>query len=281
MWCSKVRSSVPLCVRPFKSLQKEFLATSCIANNRDRLNNHASSSAYSTDSSRGRARQLRSSWKRDTSSTWTNADELADVLAANVLYYDPDRDPKGLLAVNKPNGVPVNCLDDSPCGLKDALPALAQRMGVKKLHYIKAPERFTSGVTLLATSQSGVEAVKGRCKKTSAAKMLFQDAYLCLTNGFPRRDLMEETVDVISERCDVTEPVFSKHHIEVVVDIYFYLYFCADNVFFIFFAASHISHPSLQELLAKEPRQGEAVQSENGHAGKVAVGSGRTGQATA
>ncbi len=45
------------------------------------------------------------------------------------------------MAVNKPNGVPIRQSDDAPSGLVQALPALAERIGVKKLIHVLAPER--------------------------------------------------------------------------------------------------------------------------------------------
>ncbi len=122
--------------------------------------------------------------------------------------------------MNKPSGLPVRGCDDCPCGLTDALPGLASRVGAKRVFYVRAPERFTSGVALLSTSEKGAEHLR-RCLLRARGMKLFHDSYLAVTSGLPRLggggggQAAEEVLDVLSKRCDVTTPVFGKYHVEV------------------------------------------------------------------
>ena len=72
---------------------------------------------------------------------WTDEEHLAEILARGLVHYQPDRDPNGLVVLNKPPSLPISGCEECPVGLKEALPPLAAILGVKKLFYVKAPER--------------------------------------------------------------------------------------------------------------------------------------------
>eukprot|EP00095_Tigriopus_kingsejongensis_P006447 maker-scaffold384_size188899-snap-gene-0.31 protein:Tk06447 transcript:maker-scaffold384_size188899-snap-gene-0.31-mRNA-1 annotation:"rna pseudouridylate synthase domain-containing protein 3" len=112
-------------------------------------------------------------------------DDLVEHLASNVLYHEPDKASDGLVAINKPHGLPRYQTDNCPVSLEKALPALAKMLEVKTLLPIKMPERHCSGVCLMAKSEES----KARITKILAGvkhDTRLIDNYWVLTNGFPR-----------------------------------------------------------------------------------------------
>jgi len=106
---------------------------------------------------------------------WSSNEELADLLFENIVYHDPERvmmiddysppycllitlchqDPHGLVAVNKPYGLPAKNLSETDLSLASSLPFLAKKLNLSKLIYVSAPERFHTGVALLARGNKG------------------------------------------------------------------------------------------------------------------------------
>ena len=73
-------------------------------------------------------------------------EDLAEVLASNVVYFDPEGDKNGLVAINKVLDLPKNPTKDSPHSWTGVLPNLADRLEVKELKTVKLSERSVSAV---------------------------------------------------------------------------------------------------------------------------------------
>ena len=79
-----------------------------------------------------------------------NNQEVAQYLAASIVYHDPENDPHGLMAINKPNGLAARSLPgegDSKLSFTGALPILAEMLEIEELHYISMPERLVIPAT--------------------------------------------------------------------------------------------------------------------------------------
>ena len=63
-------------------------------------------------------------------------------MASNVVYFDPDNDPHGLICLNKPWGLPLKSDEGSKLSLSDALPLLQECLNLKETPtVIKTVER--------------------------------------------------------------------------------------------------------------------------------------------
>ena len=147
---------------------------------------------------------------------FSSPSELANVLFQNIVYYPPKkigqdcsmgspkkaRDNSGLLVVNKPAGVPLKTTSEGHVGLNDALPTLAEMLGVKKIETFKSVQRYASGCALLCTKEQTKHQLRNsfnRCenryfKETKTFERVFGETYFALTNGVPRLNNTSETV---------------------------------------------------------------------------------------
>ncbi|XP_076056535.1 mitochondrial mRNA pseudouridine synthase Rpusd3-like [Oratosquilla oratoria] len=116
---------------------------------------------------------------------WKTKLEFAQHLKQSQTYYQD-----GLLAVNKPYGIPIlghltdletrqNIIQTLSSGvtpegipsLQDALPLLKDLYDVPHMEIIKAPERWTSGVTLLGTQPETKAKVQKSLRRSLAAQI--------------------------------------------------------------------------------------------------------------
>ncbi len=146
---------------------------------------------------------------------------LVEDLLANAVYVDPSKN--GLVALNKPIGVPVRSADDADVSLFDVLPSLAKELQVETLLYVRAPERYSSGLTLLATHEQGYNRLK-KCLNRSERAYELKDAYLAVTNGVPRLKDVTEAVDVVLTKVGKREHTHHGRHFEVRTCIITYTY---------------------------------------------------------
>lgn len=137
-------------------------------------------------------------------------------LLSNAVHLDPKG--SGLVALNKPAGIPIKPLEDSQFSLDGAIPLIAKELGVERLHRVRAPERYSSGLTLLSASDSGLNRIK-RClrRHDSADATTLKDVYLALTNGFPRKDDVTETVDIVVTNVGIRKATLKGNHFEPVI----------------------------------------------------------------
>ena len=69
------------------------------------------------------------------------------------------------MAINKPAGLPVRRMDDASHSLMEAMPDLAEALGVEELHFVKAPERCVG---------SALNPLLPLCDKQSSSQVLFR-----------------------------------------------------------------------------------------------------------
>ncbi|XP_063980981.1 mitochondrial mRNA pseudouridine synthase RPUSD3-like [Diachasmimorpha longicaudata] len=126
---------------------------------------------------------------------WKTKSGFSESLADSVIY-----NKDGLVAINKPYGIssrtpvgdeiPVNKLPSRIPGevnytVKDALPAIAKRLGYESLSIIKTPEKFTSGVVLLGTSEKIHKEVEKSMRIAQGARILPR-TFWAVTRDVPR-----------------------------------------------------------------------------------------------
>ena len=122
--------------------------------------------------------------------------DLAQVLSQNVVYFRPKGDNSGLLVVNKPAGVPLKTSEDGQIGMNEAMPELAEKLKVKKIHVVKSVQRHASGCAILCTRDQGVSQVQRSLKRQSGFDRILGQTYFALCCGIPRKTNVIETVDI-------------------------------------------------------------------------------------
>lgn len=140
---------------------------------------------------------------------YTSSAALAAELAQNVVHYNK-KENTGLVVVNKPAGVPLRSQDDNlQVGLQDAMPSLAEMLGVPKLQVVKSVQRYASGCVLLATDDMAANRIRN-CQNKSRHKEFLHQTYFALTHGIPRKKEIYETVDLIPEHIGDQKSQLSK-----------------------------------------------------------------------
>ena len=121
--------------------------------------------------------------------------ELAKHLSHQIVYYEPKKDKSGVIIVNKPAGVPLKSTQDGFLGLTDAMPDLADILGLKRISVVKTVQRFASGCVLLASEESGENKLK-KCLNRARYQSILHETFYALTHGLPRKDSTDEVVDI-------------------------------------------------------------------------------------
>ncbi|KAL2738702.1 mitochondrial RNA pseudouridine synthase Rpusd4-like [Vespula squamosa] len=113
---------------------------------------------------------------------WKSRQSFSQYLLNNVIYNED-----GLVAINKPYGISAkkplitnknysNTYSIVPNGidytLDDSLPFLAKELGYTKLILVKTPEKFMSGVTLLAADEKLQDAICTSYKRAIGLQLL-------------------------------------------------------------------------------------------------------------
>jgi len=145
--------------------------------------------------------------------------QLAEDLAKNVVYNDPTKDRSGLIALNKQAGVGLKSIpEEGTIGIEDALPTLAEILKVRKLIVVKSVQKYSSGIVLLSSKDQGKIQVD-RSLNRSRLRMSFRETYFALTNGFPRKNSINEVVDMQMERIrDLKSPLTNEPLQEPVIN---------------------------------------------------------------
>ncbi|KAK2587123.1 hypothetical protein KPH14_002885 [Odynerus spinipes] len=112
---------------------------------------------------------------------WKSLDKFSQYLLNNIIY-----NKDGLVAINKPYGISAkqpninenadkvyskvpNAADYT---LSDSIPYIAKKLGYPELVVVKAPEKFMSGVTLLAANVTTQEAIQSSYVKAIGMNLL-------------------------------------------------------------------------------------------------------------
>jgi len=135
-------------------------------------------------------------------------EKLTNYLFKSIVYNNPD-DKTGLIGINKPYGLAKYKAEDSEFCLEDCLPGLAERLEIEKLEIIKTPERFTSGVTLLAPPNKGAREKLDKINKRKKSARWLPDSYLTIVNGHANINLVEDFAVELKEMKTGDKPLFS------------------------------------------------------------------------
>ncbi len=107
----------------------------------------------------------------------------------------------GLIAINKPFGVPLQKLNglagpnESLFSIEEALIPLASLLQVEKILPAKMTERFSSGVSLFASEEKVIEKIR-RTYNINKANKVHTFKYLAVTIGEPKPSASRETVGI-------------------------------------------------------------------------------------
>jgi len=148
--------------------------------------------------------------------TWKDREALVRALYDNVVYHEPETDPTGLVVINKPYGLSLKETKDSPYCLSECLASLADKLAVEKLIVLKSAERFSSGITVLGTSNATADAYKKSIGRLATTRTL-STSYLALVKGQPNLNIMESVDRKMVDCPDVSKPLFGSMHKEPVV----------------------------------------------------------------
>lgn len=135
-------------------------------------------------------------------------EKLTNSLFKSIVYNNPD-DKTGLIGINKPYGLAKYKAEDSEFCLENCLPDLAERLEIEKLEIIKTPERFTSGVTLLAPPNKGAREKLDMINKRKKSARWLPDSYLTIVNGHANINLVEDFAVEMKEMKTGDKPLFS------------------------------------------------------------------------
>ncbi|XP_071450175.1 mitochondrial mRNA pseudouridine synthase RPUSD3-like [Hetaerina americana] len=137
----------------------------------------------------------------DNVSRWKSKRELADYLLDNMLLNQD-----GLIVLNKPYGIgayqrpenanmPKDIPRDDKYNLSDALPYIGNALGVDHLTVIKCAEKFSSGVSILASSEKALDRIK-TCRRRAMCSKKVTSKYLCVALDRPQDTDQSEIVKV-------------------------------------------------------------------------------------
>ncbi|XP_051175863.1 ribosomal large subunit pseudouridine synthase C-like isoform X2 [Leptopilina boulardi] len=125
---------------------------------------------------------------------WKSVNEFSEFLVQNVIY-----NKDGLVAINKPYGIAARNRDDKDrksrylqeslnkisnevnYTLTNSLPYIAKHLGYEKLTLVKAPERYMTGVTLLAADKSVEDAILSTEHRALTLKKLTKSYWIVTT----------------------------------------------------------------------------------------------------
>ena len=129
---------------------------------------------------------------------YKSCQEMAKDLAKNIVYYDKKYDQSGLIAINKPAGLPLKTSKDA-IGLEDAMPELAHLLGVEKIIVVKSVHKYASGCVLLASKEDRVKQIQRSVNRSGCNDSGFNRSFYALTNSIPRKESAREIVDVLKK----------------------------------------------------------------------------------
>ena len=147
---------------------------------------------------------------------WKGVNELVDILHKNVVYYEPDTDKSGLVVINKPYGLAAHKAEDSSFCLNDCLGSLATKLEVEKLEIVKCAERFSSGITILGTSETTQTLFKKSMDRGLTGRAL-ATSYLAIVKGQPNVRTVESVDRKMTDCPEVNKPLFGSMHKEPVL----------------------------------------------------------------
>jgi len=147
---------------------------------------------------------------------WKDQDELLEELFENIVYHEPESDKSGLVVLNKPYGLPRKPSDDSLYALESVLPLLSDRLEVKSLQIVKCTERFTSGITLLGTSNITSEKFHKAMRRCVTDRIL-PSSHLAIVKGSPNIHRNEDVDLKLTDCPEVNDPLFGSVHREPVI----------------------------------------------------------------
>ena len=147
---------------------------------------------------------------------WKGVNELVDILHKNVVYYEPDTDKSGLVVINKPYGLAAHKAEDSSFCLNDCLGSLATKLEVEKLEIVKCAERFSSGITILGTSETTQTSFKKSMDRGLTGRAL-ATSYLAIVKGQPNVRTVESVDRKMTACPEVNKPLFGSMHKEPVL----------------------------------------------------------------
>jgi len=149
---------------------------------------------------------------------WPALPAMVEHLVESIVYHRPGaRD--GLVVLSKPWGLPTHPSPDSSLSLACCLPSLASALSLPSLSLCGlTPERFTSGLTVLAASPEQAEALR-RGRALLKGRRQLGDAYLCLCKGHSRLAGEPEVVQLRQEEVPgVAKPLIGSRHKEPVIE---------------------------------------------------------------
>ncbi|KAG1705775.1 Mitochondrial mRNA pseudouridine synthase RPUSD3 [Nymphon striatum] len=157
--------------------------------------------------------------------SWKSKEEFSDSLYKSIIY-----NAGGLIALNKPYGVPAVTHSDndsenkkikqtlsdmwigeSPYAISDSLDILAEKLEVQKLRIIKCAERYSSGVTLLATSDE-VKNKVAICIRSSHSLNICSQQYwlICCGIPFPKEEKKKVGIELMEVAKGDIQPIIQQ-----------------------------------------------------------------------
>lgn len=137
---------------------------------------------------------------------WKSKGEFVRELVGNIFYNQG-----GLIALSKPYGVPATFpkdtkshktvkrqlhasgLGDAPYSLEDACSDLAIHLNVDHVVVIRSPERYASGVTILASNERAAKKVYKAILRAKPMKIPYITAWV-IAKGYPLQSSVKEKV---------------------------------------------------------------------------------------
>lgn len=148
--------------------------------------------------------------------SWNSTSELVDELYKSIIYHEPVKDNSGLIVLNKPYGLALNTAKDSSYCLVGCLKALADKLNVEKIEVVKCTERFSSGITILGTTNKTKKEYY-RSKARWVTNRSLACSYLAIVKGQPNYFKTEHLGKRITECPKVNNPLFGSMHKEPVL----------------------------------------------------------------
>ncbi|XP_046749518.1 mitochondrial mRNA pseudouridine synthase RPUSD3-like [Diprion similis] len=129
---------------------------------------------------------------------WTSIENFSQDLIDNVIY-----NKNGVVVLNKPYGISnfprevtgekakwepsVGISNSVDYSLLDVLPKISKDLGYPSLSIVKSPERYISGISILASDENKANAIKKALSRAQCAKT-FAKSYWIVTTKPPRSD---------------------------------------------------------------------------------------------
>lgn len=166
---------------------------------------------------------------------WKSLKEFAKCLTDSIVYNEG-----GIIAINKPYGIAqrsmntyvtdpqhvvstlnVSSAENAPYTIAEAIPLMKEILQVADLDVVKATERYTSGITFLASSEIAKKAIVNGLNRTKL-RHVKPYTYLAVGVGPFVKDAEEQTVGIsllmldekTREQQPVIEDTFSKTRVD-------------------------------------------------------------------